>query len=52
MAALSKNIYFDVLDNIVDKCNNTYQNTIKIKPIDIDSNAKDPKFKIRDNVRI
>ena len=24
MAAISKNVYFDVLDNVVDECNNTY----------------------------
>ena len=35
MAAISKNVYFDVLDNIVDKYNNTYHRTIKMKPIDV-----------------
>ena len=53
MTAVSKNVYYDIL-NVVDKCNNTYRRTIKIKPIDvksnsyaehnIDSNEKDPKF--------
>ena len=62
MTPVSKNVSFDILDNIVDKYNNTYHNTIKMKPIDvtsnsdaeynIDSNAKDPKFKIGDHVRI
>ena len=62
MAAISKNVYFDVLDDIVDKCNNTVDKTIKIKPIDVtgdsyaeyneDVNKKDPKFKIGDRVRI
>ena len=33
--AISKNIYFDVLDDIVNKYNNTFHRTIKIKPIDI-----------------
>ena len=33
MAAISKNIYFDVLD--VDKYNNTVHRTIKTKPIDV-----------------
>ena len=57
-----KNIYFDVLDDIVDKCNNTVYKTIKMKPIDVtdDSyaednenfNKKDLKFKVGDNVRI
>ena len=59
MTAVSKN---DLLDDIVDMCNNTYHNTIKMKPIDVksvsyaecsvDSNEKDPKFKIDDRVRI
>ena len=53
MRALSENtIYFDGFDNIIDKCNNIYQNTIKMKPIDVDSDAKDPEFKIRDHVKI
>ena len=33
--AISKNIYFDVLDDIVNKYNNTVHRTIKMKPIDI-----------------
>ena len=42
MAAISNNVYFDVLDDIVDKYNNTVHKTIKIKPIDVtvDSYAK------------
>ena len=61
MTAISKNVYFDVLD-IVNKHNNTVHRTIKMKPIDVvgDSyaeynenfNKKDPKFKVGDNVRI
>ena len=57
-----KNIYFDVLNDIVDKYNNTYHKTIKMKPIDVknysfaeyneESNDKDPKFKEGDHVRI
>ena len=35
MAAISKNVYFDVLDDIVDKYNNTIHKTIKMKPIDV-----------------
>ena len=34
---MSKNIYFDLLDNIVHKYNNTYRITIKMKPIDVKS---------------
>ena len=33
MTAVSKNVYFDVLDKIVDKYNNTVHRTIKMKPI-------------------
>ena len=61
MTAVSKNVYFDVLDDIVDKYN-TYHRTIKRKPIDVksdsfaeyneESNEKDPKFKVGDHVRI
>ena len=29
MTAISKNVYFDVLDDIVDEHNNTYHKTIK-----------------------
>ena len=35
MTATSKNVYFDVLDDIVDKYNNAYHKTIKMKPVDI-----------------
>ena len=31
MAAVSKNVYFDVLDGIVDNYNNTFYGTIKMK---------------------
>ena len=37
MTAISKNVYFDVLDDIVDKYNNTYHSTIKMKSIDVKS---------------
>ena len=62
MTAVSKNVYFDVLDDIVNKYNNTVHRTIKMKPIDVtddsyaeyneDFNKKDPKFKVGDHVRI
>ena len=43
MAVVSKNINFDVLNNIVDNYNNAYHITIKMKPIDVkpDSYIKD-----------
>ena len=39
MTASSKKIYFDVLDNIIDKFSNTYHNTIKMEPTDLESNS-------------
>ena len=39
MAAVSKNVYFDVLDDIVNKYNNTVHSTIKTKPIDVKSDS-------------
>ena len=35
MTPVSKNVCFDVLDDIVDKYNNTYHKTIKMKPVDV-----------------
>ena len=35
MTAISKNVYFDVLDDTVNKCNNTVHKTIKMKPIEV-----------------
>ena len=56
LTSLPKNVYINKLDNIVNKCNNTYHSTIKKKPVDVKSrtnidstkeiNNKDPKFKI------
>ena len=34
MITTSKNVYFNVLNDIVDEYNNTYHRTIKMKPID------------------
>ena len=57
MTTVGKNVYVDVLDDIVKTCNNTYHSSIKIKPEDITDSVfteykKDPKFKIGDHVRI
>ena len=35
MTAISKNAYVDVIDNIVNKYNNTVNRTNKMKPIDV-----------------
>ena len=61
MTSISKTVYIDKLDDIVNKYNNTYS-TIKMKPVDVKSNTyidfskevndKNPKSKIVDNVRI
>ena len=62
MTSISKNVYIDKLDDIVDEYNNTYHTTIKMKPIDVKDNTylnadkeinnKDPKFKVGDHGRI
>ena len=39
MTATSKNVYFDELDDIVNKYNNTDHRTIKMKPIDVTSDS-------------
>ena len=58
MRAISKNVYLGVLDDIVNKYNNTVHRTIKMKAIDVksdsytkyneDSNEKDLKFRVVD----
>ena len=40
MVATGKNVYYDVLDDVVNEYNNTKHNTIKMKPIDIGDNKK------------
>ena len=58
MTAVSKNVYIDKLDDIINEYNNTYHRTIKMKPVDVKDNKyidfenKDQKFKIGDHVRI
>ena len=62
MIAVSKHDYFDLLDDILDKYNNTVHRTIKVKSINVtsdyyaeyneDSNGTKPKFKVGDHVRI
>ena len=61
MTVVSKNVYFNVLDDIVDKYNNTFQKTIKMKSIDVtsdsyaeyndDSNETRPEFKVGDQLK-
>ena len=62
MTSISKNVYADRLDDIVNEYNNTYHRTIKMKPIDVKDNTyintdkevndKDSKFKVGDHVII
>ena len=60
--SISKDVYIDKLDDIVNEYNNTYNSTIKMKPVDVkwstyidfnvENNDKDPKFKVGDHVQI
>ena len=62
ITSISKNVHIDKLNVIVNKDNNTYHATIKMKPIDVKDNSyintdkeinyKDPKFKVGAYVRI
>ena len=62
MSTISKNVYIDVLNDIVNKYNNTVHKTIKTKPIEVtndsyveyneDSNKRNPECKVDDHVRI
>ena len=57
-----ENVYIHKLDDIVNKYEKTYHSTIKVKPVDVKSNAhidfskennsKNPKFEVGDNIRI
>ena len=62
LSKISKNVYIDKLNDIVNKYNNTYHRTITMNPVDVKSttcidsskeiNDEDSKFKIGDIVRI
>ena len=62
MTATGKNVYYDVLDDVVSKYNNTKYSTIKMKPTDVgnnnkivyidEHNEKRSRFKVGDRVRI
>ena len=39
MTAISKNFYIDPLEDNVNKYNNTYHTTIKMKPVDVKDNT-------------
>ena len=40
MTATGKTVYYNVLDDVVNKYNNTKHSTIKMKPIDVKNNKK------------
>ena len=62
MTSMSKNVFIDELDDIVNKYNNTYHSKMKMRPVDVKPstyiysskqiNDKDPKFEVGDIVRI
>ena len=62
MTSISKNVYVDKLNDIVNKYNNTYHRIIKVKPVNVkqntyidsskENNDKYPNFKIGCIVRI
>ena len=62
MTSISKNVYIDKLDDIVNEYNNRKHRKTKMKPIDVKDNThfdfgkevndNDPKFKVADRVRI
>ena len=62
MAATGKNVYYNVLDDIVNKYNNTKHSTIKMKPKDVkndnnriyidEHNKKSARYNVGDRVRI
>ena len=39
MSSISKNVYIDKLDDIVNEYNNTYHRTITMKPVDVKDNT-------------
>ena len=39
MTSISKSVYIDKLNDIVNEYNNTYHRTIKMKPVDVKGNT-------------
>ena len=60
MTSISKNVYIDKLDNIVNEYNNTYHEIVRMKSVDVKDNTyidfkkevndKSPKFKVSDHL--
>ena len=51
MASILKNVHIDTLDNIVNKCNNTYHSTIKPKPVHVNllESTTSVNFRVKNN---
>ena len=62
MTSISKIMYIDKLDDVVNTYNNIYHRTIEMKPVDVkrriyidfneENNKEGPKFNVDDHVRI
>ena len=62
MTSVSRNVYIDKLDEIVNKYNNTYHSTVRMRPVDVnpstqidfneENNKDNPKFEVGDHERI
>ena len=39
MISISKNVYVNKLDDIINKYNNEYHSTVQMKPVDVKSNT-------------
>ena len=62
MTSILKNVYIVKLENIVNRYNNTYHKTIKMKSVDVtpsvyidfnkENNSEGPRFKVGDDIKI
>ena len=49
MTSISKNVYINKLDDIVNEHNNTYHRTIKMKPADVKDSTYFGSIELRSN---
>ena len=62
MIPVSKDVYIDKLDDIVNECNNTYYSRTKMKPVNVkpstyidfnkENSKRYPKFEVADHLTI
>ena len=62
ITSISKNVYINILQDIVNEYKKTYHGTVKMKPVnlkcstyidtDVENNNNDPKFEVGGHVRI